>query len=71
MALYSGPHGLSEPVDDYENVLLVASDSGIPAVIPYARKLNMDITHVHRVFAEYILSGKLKIAKSLRITKNH
>lgn len=39
MALYSGPHGLSESVDDYENVLLVANDSGLPAVLPYARKL--------------------------------
>ncbi|KAJ5461026.1 uncharacterized protein N7458_002578 [Penicillium daleae] len=38
-ALYSGPHGLSEALDDYENVLLVASDSGLPAVLPYARKL--------------------------------
>lgn len=39
MALYSGPYGLSERVDDYEYVLLVASDSGLLAVLLYARKL--------------------------------
>lgn len=39
IALYSGPYSLSEPVNDYENVLLIASDSGLSAVLPYARKL--------------------------------
>lgn len=39
MALFSGPHGLGEPVDDYENVLLIANDCGLAAVLPYARKL--------------------------------
>lgn len=35
----TGPHGTSEALDRYENVLLVASDSGIAAVLPYAKKL--------------------------------
>lgn len=39
MALFSGPHGLGELVDDYENVLLIANDSGLAAVLPYAKKL--------------------------------
>lgn len=39
VALYSGPHGLSEPVGHYERVLLIANDSGLSAVLPYAREL--------------------------------
>ncbi|KAJ5875189.1 uncharacterized protein N7473_012536 [Penicillium subrubescens] len=39
MALYSGPHSLSERVNDYQYVLLVSSDSRLSAVLPYARKL--------------------------------
>lgn len=53
IALYSGPYSLSEPVNDYENVLLIASDSGLSAVLPYARKLihryNIQTSRVRRV----------------------
>lgn len=53
MALYSGPHGLSEPVDHYENVLLVANGSGLAAVLPYIRRLihgyNTSTSRVRRV----------------------
>lgn len=53
LALYSGPHGLSEPVDNYENVLLVAGGAGLSAVLPYAKRLihgyNTCTSHVRRV----------------------
>lgn len=53
LALYSGPHGLSEPVDDYETVLLISSGAGLSAVIPYAKRLiygyNTCTSHVRRV----------------------
>ncbi|CAG8421916.1 unnamed protein product [Penicillium salamii] len=53
LALYSGPHGISESVDKYESVLLVASEAGIAAIIPYAKKLihgyNTCTSHVRRV----------------------
>ena len=39
LALYSGPHGVSAPVGDYESILLVASELGIAAVIPYIKKI--------------------------------
>lgn len=38
-ATVTGPHGISEPVNQYESVLLIASGSGIATVIPYLRKL--------------------------------
>lgn len=53
LALYSGPHGISECVDKYESVMLVASGAGIAAIIPYAKKLihgyNTCTSHVRRV----------------------
>ncbi|KAK7985501.1 hypothetical protein PG996_005258 [Apiospora saccharicola] len=38
-AFFSGPHGKSVPVWDFETVLLVATGFGIAAVLPYLRKL--------------------------------
>lgn len=38
-ALFSGPHGLSVPVWDFECVLFFASNFGIAAVLPYLKKL--------------------------------
>ncbi|KAJ5737271.1 uncharacterized protein N7483_002503 [Penicillium malachiteum] len=53
LAVYSGPHGLSEPVESYETVLLVANEAGLSAVLPYAKKLihgyNTCTSHVRRV----------------------
>ncbi|EAA64355.1 hypothetical protein AN9023.2 [Aspergillus nidulans FGSC A4] len=53
LALYSGPHGLSESVNNYETVLLIAGGAGLPAVIPYAKRLiygyNTCTSHVRRV----------------------
>ena len=53
MAFYSGPHGITESVDNYESVLYVASGPGIAAVIPYVKKLihgyNTCTSHVRRV----------------------
>ena len=37
--LFSGPHGRSAAVDDYEVVLLVADGFGIAALLPYLKKL--------------------------------
>ena len=53
MALYSGPHGITESVDNYESVLCVASGPGIATIIPYVKKLihsyNTCTSHVRRV----------------------
>ncbi|KKY25344.1 putative cell surface metalloreductase [Phaeomoniella chlamydospora] len=49
----SGPYGISERVDKYETVLLIAGGSGIAAVIPYLKKLiygyNTSTCHTRRV----------------------
>ena len=39
LALFSGPHGLSAPLADFETVFLVASGLGIAAQLPYLRQL--------------------------------
>lgn len=38
-AFFTGPHGVTKPVDRYETVLIVASGFGITAVIPYMKKI--------------------------------
>jgi NAD(P)H-flavin reductase len=39
LALFTGPHGISIPVVEYETVLMVATGFGIAAQLPYLRQL--------------------------------
>lgn len=39
LALFTGPHGTSEDVSQYESVLLVTSGFGVVAAIPYLKKM--------------------------------
>ncbi|QMW37012.1 hypothetical protein G4B11_000248 [Aspergillus flavus] len=39
LAFFTGPHGISEHVDRYESVLVIASGFGIATVIPYLKKM--------------------------------
>ena len=39
LALFTGPHGISVPIDEYETVLLIASGFGVAAQLPYLKKL--------------------------------
>ena len=52
-AFVGGPHGLSEPVGQYESVLAIASGFGIAGVIPYVKQLlygyNTSTSHIRRV----------------------
>ena len=52
-AFVGGPHGLSEPVDQYESVLAIASDFGLTGVISYIKQLlygyNTSTSRVRRV----------------------
>ncbi|KAJ9654802.1 hypothetical protein H2201_008941 [Coniosporium apollinis] len=36
--MFSGPHGISAPVDKYKTVLMVASDFGVAAQLPYLKQ---------------------------------
>ncbi|KAJ5640294.1 uncharacterized protein N7484_008156 [Penicillium longicatenatum] len=53
LALFTGPHGITENTDHYETVLLVTSGFGIAASIPYLKKMihgyNTCISHVRRL----------------------
>ncbi|KAL3469008.1 hypothetical protein BJX99DRAFT_252324 [Aspergillus californicus] len=60
--LINGPHGVSKPVEQYETIVAIASDSGIAALIPYLRKVvfgySTSPTHVRQVFVIWhITSG--------------
>ncbi|KAL4918127.1 hypothetical protein BDW62DRAFT_210819 [Aspergillus aurantiobrunneus] len=39
LALFTGPHGVSKKVSNYESILLLASRSGIAVAIPYLKKM--------------------------------
>ncbi|KAF2818044.1 hypothetical protein CC86DRAFT_183145 [Ophiobolus disseminans] len=39
LALFTGPHGCSVPVGEYETVVMIASDFGIAAQLPYLHAL--------------------------------
>ncbi|KAE8307941.1 hypothetical protein BDV41DRAFT_568620 [Aspergillus transmontanensis] len=39
LALFTGPHGVSEEASDYESILVLASGSGIAAAIPCLKKM--------------------------------
>lgn len=38
-AFVTGPHGTSESISQYESILLIATGSGIAAMLPYIKKL--------------------------------
>lgn len=38
-AFISGPHGVSQSVEEYETILMVASELGVVAIIPYLKRL--------------------------------
>jgi predicted ferric reductase len=68
-ALFSGPHGVVEPVNHYETVLMVASGFGIAAVIPYLKQLiygyNTSMSRTRRVHFVWQLQTLGKICYPL------
>ena len=42
LVLFSGPHGISAPVGEYESVLLIAAGFGMAAHLPYLKQLIQD-----------------------------
>ncbi|KAJ5982690.1 hypothetical protein N7451_012790 [Penicillium sp. IBT 35674x] len=57
LALFSGPHGITENTDHYETALLVTSGFGIAASIPYLKKMihgyntcTSDVRRLHLVW---------------------
>ncbi|KUL84889.1 hypothetical protein ZTR_08247 [Talaromyces verruculosus] len=72
-ALIIGPHGMSENVDRYESVVLVASGFGIAAAIPYLKKLvysyNTSASRTRRVHLVWEVET-LDIAIAVQATLN-
>ena len=71
-ALFTGPHGTSQSVDQYETVLLIATGFGIAATIPYLKKMihghntcTLQVRRIHLVWQVETLGmnnlGDLKI----------
>jgi hypothetical protein len=62
LALFSGPHGISEDVSHCESALVVASGVGIAAVIPYVKKMiygyNTCTSQVRRVHLVWQVESK-------------
>lgn len=59
---------MSENVDRYESIVLVASGFGIAAAIPYLKKLVYSSTCWHLEREECILSGRLRLSVSILIS---
>ena len=66
LVAFSGPHGRTISVKDYESVLMVASGSGIAAQLPYLRQLihhhNSHKTYTRRVHLVWCLETNGKPA---------
>jgi hypothetical protein len=62
LALFSGPHGISEDVSHCESALVVASGVRIAAVIPYVKKMiygyNTCTSQVRRVHLVWQVESK-------------
>ena len=69
LVLFSGPHGTSVVLDEYESILVVASGFGIAAQLPYLRQLiygyNACKTRTCRVHLVWQLEtlGKLELGR--------
>jgi NAD(P)H-flavin reductase len=65
LVIFSGPHGMSAPVDEYENVVMVASDWGIAAHLPYLKQLvngyKKRQVRAHRVLLVWQITNYSKI----------
>lgn len=53
LVMFSGPHGASVPMDEYEIILMVASGSGIAALGPYLKQLIHNF-HIRKVQAHRV-----------------
>ena len=64
-AMFTGPHGASESVDEYETVLLMATDFGIAAATPYLKEMihgyntcTLQLRRIHLVWQVETLGTK-------------
>lgn len=62
-----GPHGSSEPVDQYESIFAVASGFGIAGVIPYLKQAlhgyNTCTSRVRRIHFVWEVNSKVSVSR--------
>ncbi|KAL4960568.1 ferric reductase family protein [Aspergillus stella-maris] len=65
LAMFTGPHGISEEVGDCETALLITSDFGIASAIPYIKKMlygyNTSTSSLRRVHLVWQVRSKGKL----------
>jgi FAD-binding domain/Ferric reductase NAD binding domain len=61
LVMFSGPHGISAPVGEYESVLMIASGFGVAAHLPYLKRMiqgyNARKVHTRRIHLVWQLSN--------------
>ncbi|KAJ3453493.1 hypothetical protein MRS44_013555 [Fusarium solani] len=62
-AMFTGPHGSRLPVDKYDHVLLIATDLGIVALLPYLQWL----THAHHAHQLEEGTNRFKSCRSIHL----
>ena len=74
LALFTGPHGVSEKVSNYESILLLASGSGIAVAIPYLKKMiygyNTCTSQVRRLHLVWQVESVDKMTPALSLINN-
>lgn len=60
LALFSGPYGVTAPVEQYESVIMMASGFGLVAQIPYLKRL------IHGYTAGEISTRRLHLVWQIR-----
>lgn len=69
MAWFSGPHGFGAPVGEYGSVLMIATDIGIAAQLPYLKELMNGLNHcevrTRRIHLVWQLKRKGNALKSI------
>lgn len=74
LALFTGPHGVSEKVSNYESILLLASGSGIAVAIPYLKKMiygyNTCTSQVRRLHLVWQVDSVDKMTPALSLINN-
>lgn len=74
LALYTGPHGMSEEVRHYESILVLASGSGIAVAIPYLKKMiygyNTCTSQIRRLHLVWQVESVSEMSTALTLVNN-
>ena len=63
--LFSGPHGISAPVGEYESILLVGTGFGMAALLPYLQEL------IHGYQTRKVCTRRIRVIWQVRHIGKH